>query len=162
LDWTSSCYLKQAPEKCNVLKTDHAKKTKIQNLANKEDGSTDSHCAVAILKQVFDDPFEEYVPVLFNNYSQLIHQEELGNQIQQFSSVSIFPNPTKNKLNIAVANLEVSVSALFLYNLSGQLVQTFEQVNGASEIDINLPKGSYIVQVNLSDGIIYNEFLVIE
>ncbi len=70
--------------------------------------------------------------------------------------VTMFPNPTQNRLNVQVENNSTGTLRLAIYNTLGETVLTHsvEKVGLVSELSFStatLPKGIYMVQVNLGN-----------
>jgi len=70
-------------------------------------------------------------------------------------TVSVFPNPTSNKVTIAYQSSEIPQNTILnVYNIQGQLMlqQTIEQKT--TEIDMNsLPKGVYLLKVSSDNSV---------
>ncbi|MBL7813805.1 MAG: T9SS type A sorting domain-containing protein [Saprospiraceae bacterium] len=82
-------------------------------------------------------------------YSRIISVEGQKGQ----NVLSVYPNPTKGKLNIIINNSEEGQAHLSLYSLQGQLVwqKTMELTNGTADVSLELPplsKGVYILRVS--------------
>lgn len=68
------------------------------------------------------------------------------------NNISIHPNPTSGKLNIATAN-NIQISTVTIYNILGSLIQTVKTTN--SNIDISyLDKGQYFISIETNKGIL--------
>ncbi|PJB15507.1 MAG: hypothetical protein CO118_03075, partial [Flavobacteriales bacterium CG_4_9_14_3_um_filter_32_8] len=72
---------------------------------------------------------------------------------QKINIVSVFPNPTKDKIEITATK---KIIAIELYDIRGvQLLTTTEQV-----IDIStLPKGMYLLKILFNENISYQKIL---
>jgi len=81
------------------------------------------------------------------------------------SSISIFPNPTKDVVNINFNKSQTETYQLTLYTLSGQ--KLFDKMEkGAQQVSINLKKerinsGMYILQVRNQSGTEMEQFKII-
>lgn len=68
------------------------------------------------------------------------------------SGISLYPNPVKEKLNISFKNIDVNGATLNIYNISGQVVYSNNEINGKTEVNTsNLSEGVYIVKI-ISDN----------
>ncbi|OFX18958.1 MAG: hypothetical protein A2033_01385 [Bacteroidetes bacterium GWA2_31_9] len=68
------------------------------------------------------------------------------------SGISLYPNPVKEKLNISFKNMDVNGATLNIYNISGQVVYSNNEINGKTEVNTsNLSEGVYIVKI-ISDN----------
>ncbi len=83
------------------------------------------------------------------------------------NSVSMYPNPAKNQLNIQLKDIKSTDIAVHLYNRAGQLVlkKNYKIDNGNSAISLNnlgnLSNGIYVVTVSSDNTIILNQNIVI-
>ncbi|MBI3502495.1 MAG: T9SS type A sorting domain-containing protein [Bacteroidetes bacterium] len=94
-----------------------------------------------------------------------VHENELNN------SISVFPNPSNGKMQVALAAGSGSLTTIDIYNVHGEKVTQSNIPSGASlpagqagnlTIDIsNQPKGIYFVKVQ-SESKIYTEKVVIQ
>ncbi len=68
--------------------------------------------------------------------------------------VSIFPNPTKGILTIAMVNLEdESPVRLELFSLSGEMIMQQQIQNTKTTLDLSAhPPGTYLLQISTSTG----------
>lgn len=73
----------------------------------------------------------------------------IGNETPVQSEISIFPNPTNGRLNIAnVANAEVTI-----YNVLGEMVISASNIDNYVDLS-DLSAGSYIVKVKDNDRVV--------
>ena len=65
------------------------------------------------------------------------------------SSLSVYPNPTRSMLHIAIEGAEISLDQITIRNLQGQLVSQLNNVQTSREnIDVsNMPAGLYFMEV---------------
>lgn len=79
-------------------------------------------------------------------------------------SLNIYPNPTHDKLTVEVPEHGYSKSnALCIRSLSGSVVRRAERVNLQDMRDVyigDLPKGLYIIELNLNGALWSNKFIV--
>ena len=68
----------------------------------------------------------------------------------------VYPNPVTNEINLLSGEHLIEYE---IRDLTGQLVQS-ERLNGLSTIDINLPIGLYILNVNSESGVGTTKFIV--
>ncbi|MGE0562359.1 MAG: LamG-like jellyroll fold domain-containing protein [Flavobacteriales bacterium] len=71
------------------------------------------------------------------------------------NNMSIYPNPVKNMLHIAT---EEKVSKLSIYNISGSLIRSYDNIDNTIDVS-NLTKGMYILVVQSEKGISQNKFI---
>ena len=61
---------------------------------------------------------------------------------------TIYPNPVKNNLNIMNKN-QIQIGSISIYNMLGQLVQTFVNIDNTSALDVSqLKAGVYVAKIN--------------
>jgi hypothetical protein len=77
-------------------------------------------------------------------------------EIANNNKVSVYPNPTINKLTI-----EAPPQAIIeITNIQGQLVKTFTTTSNKTNIDVSaLPGGVYVVEVRTEKGVSVNKFI---
>lgn len=82
--------------------------------------------------------------------------------IERNSSISIWPVPATNKINIETpGNTNINNGNAKIFNTSGQRVAACIIHGGTNTIDISsLPAGTYIVHIRLSNGKVTNQKLV--
>lgn len=71
------------------------------------------------------------------------------------NNMSIYPNPVKNMLHI---DTEEQVSKLSIYNISGSLIRSYDNIDNTIDVS-NLTKGMYILVVQSEKGISQNKFI---
>ena len=77
------------------------------------------------------------------------------------NSVSVFPNPTKNK--ITILSRDFGMSEVYIYNMLGNTVleQSFPQSNTQIDLDLSaLKKGIYLLRIVAQDGNIITKKLL--
>jgi hypothetical protein len=75
------------------------------------------------------------------------------------TSISIYPNPASNVVNVQILSNRVSLSEIRLYNADGQLLKSGKASN-STQYKLNiagLPNGQYLLQAILSDGSIIKQ-----
>ncbi|MBR3491834.1 MAG: T9SS type A sorting domain-containing protein [Bacteroidales bacterium] len=72
-------------------------------------------------------------------------------EIETDSSVSVYPNPVKNKVFIEGFN----AAEVKIYNALGQLMKTVKDVNEISVVDLS--EGVYVMRIKNSDGDSYTQ-----
>jgi uncharacterized delta-60 repeat protein len=72
------------------------------------------------------------------------------------NSVSLWPNPTQNNLNINTSNN--SITAISIYNFEGKLI--YENTNSNTTIDVsNFASGLYLAKITTEKGTITKKFI---
>ena len=68
--------------------------------------------------------------------------------------INIYPNPTKDYINIVTSNINVDES--YIYDMSGKLILQSKQ----EKIDVSsIPSGAYVISITTSKGIISYKFI---
>jgi hypothetical protein len=95
--------------------------------------------------------FDYNFPIVTNTANTII--QALSNQDFEFSgSISLFPNPARDILNIQ-AKSDIWISSLTIYNSLGQLVLIIPNAIGVENINVSsLKTGSYFIIVNTDKG----------
>ncbi|WP_296383734.1 PQQ-dependent sugar dehydrogenase [Winogradskyella sp.] len=97
---------------------------------------------------------ELYVSSLGGSIYKLIDNDQLGIDENNLNSISIYPNPTENELNINFNNnLDLSTEIL-IYDIQGKIVKTMSR-NTETIQKINtseLSSGIYILKINTDNG----------
>jgi hypothetical protein len=67
------------------------------------------------------------------------------------TSISIYPNPTQGLLRVEISGGEIPPGArIYLYNISGVLIQQWTGVSKANTMDISAqPSGTYVMRIML-------------
>ena len=89
---------------------------------------------------------------------QLATGPDAINANDNYISISLFPNPVINILNI---KSDLAISSYKIYNVLGSLI-IYENVNNSSYVDINVSvckPGVYIIQIETLNGSITHKFL---
>jgi len=82
----------------------------------------------------------------------------LGINYAQFSNVKLYPNPTKNVLNIINTN---NVKSINILSLDGRMVLINNEINSNIKIELNdLLSGTYIVKILFNDGSVLNKTII--
>jgi hypothetical protein len=74
---------------------------------------------------------------------------------EQALQVSVYPNPTRGDINIAS---ESAVSDVTLSDLSGKVLQTFQ--DASSTLHLNVQPGTYLLHVTTADGVQIRKIIV--
>lgn len=76
---------------------------------------------------------------------------------QQNYAVTVYPNPTKSKLNITLAK-NTTIKSIHIYNVIGQLVHT--NTYSSETIDVSeLKNGTYFIKIISDNGIATSKFI---
>ncbi|GHV20573.1 hypothetical protein FACS1894174_02690 [Bacteroidia bacterium] len=73
-------------------------------------------------------------------------------KIQGENSVNIFPNPVSKGRMLTIDLGTDNVGEAVFYNLSGQVAKRVSLHAGITQCDVNLPSGTYLIQVRLETG----------
>ena len=74
----------------------------------------------------------------------------LENDLQ---SVSIYPNPTKNKVTIDLSSIEEEIFSVELKDISGRLIKTIEDINSKLVFSLSTEEtGIYVISINAKSG----------
>ena len=90
--------------------------------------------------------------------SNVVELEELDTKMDVFEedNISFYPNPIKEILNINWQLVEEkSVEKILVFNMSGQLIKEINNIRSLTSSEISffdLPKGTYLVQLNMSNN----------
>lgn len=108
------------------------------------------------VKAVYNGYSYIFETILTNNDKNLILKLTdivLGVEEQNFSTASVFPNPTKGNVQIQLRKSEQNVQ-VEIYNVSGQLLRK-QKVQNTSGFEINMPdaKGVYLLKLITKEGI---------
>jgi hypothetical protein len=100
--------------------------------------------------------FDYNFPIVTNTATTAI--AALSNPSFEFATYfSLYPNPTKNELNINLKSA-VEINSIQIYNTIGQLVIT--QTGNALKVDVsNLKTGNYFIKVITNEGFTTSQFI---
>ncbi|SMC74881.1 T9SS type A sorting domain-containing protein [Moheibacter sediminis] len=74
------------------------------------------------------------------------------------SKINIYPNPVKNDLNISLKDNSLKVNKISLYDLSGKLVNEFEN---QSKLNLSFyPSGNYVIVLDTDKGFISKKITI--
>ncbi|PWA07206.1 DUF7619 domain-containing protein [Flavobacterium psychrotolerans] len=96
--------------------------------------------------------FDYNAPIVTNTATTSILQA-LGTQDFEFANyLSVYPNPAKNLLNIAIKK-QIELTSISIYNTLGQLVLVIPNAQQVSSVDVSgLKTGNYFIKVNSDKG----------
>jgi uncharacterized repeat protein (TIGR01451 family) len=101
--------------------------------------------------------FDYNFPILTNTATTTI--TALATSEFNSERFTIFPNPAKDKLNVA-AKSGVAVLSVGIYNLLGQLVKSVPHLESAIVVDVSdLNSGHYFVKINSDNGTSTEKFI---
>ncbi len=98
--------------------------------------------------------FSSNTPIMEQNTAKLSSEEEVRKETKSKLTISCFPNPTSNYVNVDVSQLQKKSGTIKLYNSTGQIVwaeekQSFEKdVYQIDAQQLQLPAGVYFVAVH--------------
>ncbi len=95
---------------------------------------------------------------------------QVSGKISDALKISLFPNPSKENINIAVSGLRSGEVTIELYNLSGErlysrIVETGNRNSGNIRLsvdELDLPSGSYFVRVSEAGRITTGKFEILK
>lgn len=90
-------------------------------------------------------------PVVSNNETG----HELSKEFFEIDDLKFYPNPVEQYLQIDFNSISKNIANVSVYNLSGQLLNKYDNLNNQSTITIpfiNLSQGMYIVNVVNNNG----------
>ena len=74
------------------------------------------------------------------------------------NNASIYPNPTKNILNV---NATSNINSVEVFNMMGQKVAAYDANDTYTQINTsNLNNGMYLIRINTENGVINQKFTV--
>lgn len=81
----------------------------------------------------------------------------------QSSSIRIYPNPAKNKLNIDIRESKITNPVIYVRNTLGQLIITeHAETNSNFSMDVStLQAGLYLIEITSDNQIVYREKLLV-
>ena len=79
-------------------------------------------------------------------------------ELAEDTSISIFPNPTSQDITLTS---DTQMTSYALYSLEGKLIKSNNLNATEQRIELGLDEGVYILQVQLEDGKVWNERVVI-
>lgn len=83
----------------------------------------------------------------------------ISNQLDENSSLKIYPNPTKKELTI-LSNASSELNKVLIYDLKGVLIKQQEINNSTEKINLEfLAPGTYILQVNDGQRVVFSKEL---
>ena len=90
----------------------------------------------------------------------------ISNSNAAWKSLSVFPNPAQNDLNIRFVSPSENSLSMKMYNAAGQVVYTFTSGQFSNEFNKQIPveglaKGFYLLQVVTASGV-YNQKVLID
>lgn len=90
-------------------------------------------------------------------YSDVI---QINNKKEKDETITIFPNPVKEKLNII--GVDFTNAQISIYDRLGRLVKATTNQTALAEIDVDeLPKSTYIIQVRRGSQVFVEKFVKI-
>lgn len=100
---------------------------------------------------IMNDDFSE-VDQMFYDMDLLETLSVAQNEFE--NSISVYPNPATNQVNIIRQTNDTSIDAINIYDISGRLVKTvskdtFSDASSPIEIDVNdFSNGTYLIKIN--------------
>lgn len=88
----------------------------------------------------------------------------ISNEISPLSGITVFPNPTRDKITVSLVDKKVLFDQVQVYSLKGALLYSSKQAgsNGTMELDASLfPAGVFLLKVIDSKRKIYQEKLIV-
>ncbi len=100
-----------------------------------------------------------YITPFWDNYGNVCDYLLSTNTIKMEQHITVFPNPTKNILNLEIEN-DLKVTAINLYDIGGNKVKTY--IATKRELNIkDITPGNYLLKVSTAKGEL-NKRIVVE
>ena len=94
-----------------------------------------------------------------SSWSTMISQST-GINARLMGSISLYPNPASNYVDVRVSDNDIAVSRLEVYDVYGKLINEVEVINNPTRINVeNLASGMYFVKVITNDGVATKNFI---
>ncbi|MBO7492281.1 MAG: fibronectin type III domain-containing protein [Bacteroidales bacterium] len=90
------------------------------------------------------------------------HTDNVGILSYLERSVTLYPNPATETISIAVSDANITITSLEVYNVYGQIVETFHGTSPQERTTINvssLSGGMYFVRVITDNGVVTKSFV---
>ena len=90
------------------------------------------------------------------------HTDNVGIQGYLDRSVTLYPNPATEMLNVAVSDANITITDMEVYNVYGQVVETFHgtSLQGRATINVSgLSDGVYFVRITTDSGVVTKNFV---
>jgi hypothetical protein len=143
--------LKQQTEKCFVMVDDTVRREKIEEIADRNDGSKECLVANRLLELVFAFVYEEERPDIVFNKSMFVNEDDKMHSYEEY--IKVFPNPTSDILHIEAGLTGDEKADVNIYSLSGQLVKSSTISQQKSYIRVNeVDNGVYLIKITMPDG----------
>ena len=92
-------------------------------------------------------------------WSTMISQST-GINARLMGSISLYPNPASNYVDVRVSDNDIAVSRLEVYDVYGKLINEVEVIENPTRINVeNLASGMYFVKVITNDGVATKNFI---
>ena len=92
----------------------------------------------------------------------IFHTDNVGVQSWLAKSVTLYPNPATEMVNVVVSDANITITGLEVYNVYGQIVETFHGTSLQNRATINvsgLADGMYYVRVTTDNGVVTKNFV---
>ncbi len=114
---------------------------------------------VRFLYDVSGNQIERFICINCSTNRSALVNNELGNELSkeffELDNLKFYPNPVEQDLQIDFNETSKNVSNVSVYNLSGQLLNKYDNLNNLLTITIpfiNVPQGLYIVNIAYDNG----------
>lgn len=153
--------LEQTLKACYTLEDDPIKKNQIEQIANQNDNSKRCVHASSILKQIFNHPYQEYIPFLSVTKSMAITNDPNHGKNTKF--FSLYPNPSSGIVNIDLDLIKGDQAQLVVLDLSGKVVEIKDINTSFQTLDVsNYASGVYLIKITSSFGLSQISKLIVE
>ncbi|MFN8205858.1 MAG: T9SS type A sorting domain-containing protein [Bacteroidales bacterium] len=97
-----------------------------------------------------------------SDLNYLVGLTSISNDIRNSyaGKIRVYPNPVRNFVNIDIPLEVTGTSLVKIINMNGQVKQTEYCEPGTTRINLALPSGMYLMQINSSEGIAYRKLLL--
>ncbi|MBR4136624.1 MAG: fibronectin type III domain-containing protein [Bacteroidales bacterium] len=108
------------------------------------------------VRAVCDDAFSEWSEMMMATATNSCIEDHLS------KSITLYPNPATEMVNVEVSDANILITGVEVYNLYGQMVETFHGTSLQNRATINissLADGMYFVRVATEEGVVTKGFV---
>ncbi len=108
---------------------------------------------------VSGNQIERFICINCTTNRPAVSNNEIGNELSkeffELDNLKFYPNPVEEDLQIDFNETSKNIANISVYNLSGQLLNKYDNLNNQLTITIpfiNVPQGLYIVNITFNNG----------